>query len=222
LLWLAIAVIGVLIPIVGNLRPDKISFLPSMRYYAGNWGTSTWLFRKDTGAEETLDRDVYKVAKTPVQQVTKIYGREIAEYLLAKGLAFRAMHSHGRALTGLLPRAVDEVEDYHVREGEFISGIVAGWNFGDGHFHNSQMIDAIQEQCAFDEGDVRIITLESQPAHIQRQRYRIYDAASGLIEEGWVDVAEMVKRGPWLEESWDFPVEVTRRREARAEPTAAA
>jgi hypothetical protein len=26
-----------------------------------------------------------------------------------------------------------------------------------------------------------------------------------------VDVAEMVRRGPWLEESWEFPVEVTRR-----------
>ncbi len=221
LLWVAIAVIGVLIPVIGNLRPDKISFLPSMRYYAGNWGTSTWLFRKDAGAEEKLDREVYKVAQSPVAQVTKIYGREIAEYLLAKGLAFRAMHSHGRALTGLLPRAVDVVDDYHVREGEFISGIVTGWNFGDGHFHNKQLIDAVQEQCRFEEGELRVITLESQPAHIQRQRYRIYDAATGLIEEGSVDVADMVRRGPWLEESWDFPVEVTRRSESRAAPTAA-
>jgi hypothetical protein len=157
-----------------------------------------------------------------VQQVTKIYGREIAEYLLAKGLAFRAMHSHGRALTGLLPRAVDTVDDYHVREGEFISGIVTGWNFGDGHFHNKQLIDVVQEQCNFEEGELRVITLESQPAHIQRQRYRIYDAATGPIEEGWVDVADMVQRGPWLEESWDFPVEVTWRSEDRAESTAAA
>ena len=58
-----------------------------------------------------------------------------------------------------------------------------------------------------------MIVLESQPAHIQRQRYRIYDAATGLIEEGWVDVAEMVRRGPWLEESFEFPVEVIRRGE---------
>ena len=46
--------------------------------------------------------------------------------------------------------------------------------------------------------------------HIQRQRYRIHDAATGLVEEGWVDVAEMVKRGPWLDDSFEFPVEVTR------------
>ena len=62
----------------------------------------------------------------------------------------------------------------------------------------------------------------SQPAHIQRQRYRIYDAASGLVEEGWVDVAEMVRRGPWLEESWEFPVEVTGGEASRDEAVAAA
>lgn len=27
--------------------------------------------------------------------------------------------------------------------------------------------------------------------------------------QDWVDVAAMVRRGPWLEESFDFPVEVT-------------
>ena len=127
---------------------------------------------------------------------------------MEKVLAFRAMHSHGRALNALLARAVDDVDAYHVRDGEIISGIVAGWNFGDGHFHHHQLLEAVQEQCAFDEGDVRVVFLESQPAHVQRQRYRIYDAAAGLLEEGWVEVAEMVRRGPWLEESFDFPVEV--------------
>jgi hypothetical protein len=221
LLLLAIAVIGVLTPIAGNLYPEKISFLPAMRYYAGNWATSTWLFQKESKAEEKLDRDVYKVAPVNVEQVAGLYDRETAEYLMDKGLAFRAMHSHGRALTGLLARAVDEVDDYHVREGELISGVVTGWNFGDGHFHHNQLIEAVQEQCAFAPGEVRVVTLESQPAQIQRQRYRIYDAATGLIEEGWVNVADMVARGPWLEESWDFPVEVTRGSDGRAKRPAA-
>jgi hypothetical protein len=51
---------------------------------------------------------------------------------------------------------------------------------------------------------------------VQKQHYWIYDAATGLVEEGWVDVAEMVRRGPWLEESFEFPVEVTRRAPAPA------
>jgi hypothetical protein len=205
----------VLLPIVGNFWPDKVSFLPGMRYYAGNWATSQWLFRKDSGAEEKLDSGIDKPAPIVVEQLTRVYDRDTAELFLGKGLAFRSMHSHGRALNGLVFRAVDDLEAYHVREGELVSGVVNGWNFGDGHLHDKQLLDAVQERCGFAEGELRIVTLESQPAHIQRQRYRIYDAAAGLIEEGWVNVADMVARGPWLDESGDFPVEVTTQRAPR-------
>jgi Transmembrane protein of unknown function (DUF3556) len=207
LLIAAIVVVGVLIPIAGNLRPDKISFLASMRYYAGNWATSQWLFRKD-GAEQKLDLALVKPAHVVVEQLSSLYGREMAELLLTKGLAFRAMHTHGRALNGLLPRAVDDVESYSVREGELISGVAVGWNFGDGHFHNEQLLAAVQERCDFAEGELRIVTIESQPAQVQRQHYRIFDAASGLIEEGYVQVKDMVERQPWLDQSGSFPVEV--------------
>ena len=40
LLLVVILAIGVAIPVFGNLFPEKISFLPGMRYYAGNWATS--------------------------------------------------------------------------------------------------------------------------------------------------------------------------------------
>jgi hypothetical protein len=91
-----------------------------------------------------------------------------------------------------------------------ISGVVNGWNFGDGHLHDQQLLAAVQEQCRYQPGELRIVTLESQPAHVPTQRYRIYDAADGLIEEGLVDVREMVTRLPWLDGSGDFPVEVLR------------
>lgn len=221
LLIALLILIGVAIPVIGNFWPEKISFLPSMRYYAGNWATSQWLFRKDTGAEDKLNRDICRVAPIVIEQLRKMYDTDTADFLMEKGIGFRALHSHGRALIGLLPRAVDDVDAYHVREGELVSGVVNGWNFGDGHFHHEQLLEAVQERCGFAEGDVRVIVLESQPAHIQRQRYRIYDAASGLLEEGWVDVAEMRRRGPWLEESWEFPVEVIRGRTGTAEPVAA-
>ena len=57
---------------------------------------------------------------------------------------------------------------------------------------------AVQERCRDAPGELRVVTLESQPAHVQRQRYRIWDAADGLVEEGWVDVRKMVRRQPWL------------------------
>ena len=207
----------VLLPVIGNFWPEKVSFLPGMRYYAGNWATTQWLFRKETGAEEKLDAAIEGPARVVVEQLARVYDRDTAELLLAKGLAFRSLHSHGRALNGLLPRAVDDVEAYHVREGELISGVMNGWNFGDGHLHHHQLLEAVQERCGFEEGELRVITLESQPAHVQRQRYRIYDAATGLMEEGWVNVADMAARNPWLDSSWEFPVEVTT---ARAGPRA--
>jgi hypothetical protein len=222
-LLIAVLVLGgVVIPVLGNFFPGKLSFLPSMRYYAGNWATSLWMFRRDTAAEKKLDERTCKVARITVDQLAKLYGRDTAEYFMEKGLAFRAMHSHGRALNALLGRAADDVDAYNIREGEIVSGLVAGWNFGDGHFHDHRLLEVVQEQCGFEPGELRVVTLESQPAHVQRQRYRILDAATGLLEEGWVDVAEMDRRGPWLEESFDFPVEVIRGGASEPAPTAAA
>jgi hypothetical protein len=210
LLIVLLALIGVVIPVIGNLFPQKISFLPSMRYYAGNWATTVWMFRKDTEAEKKLDERLYKVAPVAVEQLAKQYGDEMAHYFMDKALAFRSMHSHGRALNALAKRAADDIEAYYVREGEVVAGVCAGWNFGDGHFHHEQLLESVQKQVGFEPGDVRVVMLESQPFHIPKQHYRIHDAATGLIEEGWVDVRDMVERGPWLEESFEFPVEIIR------------
>ncbi len=208
-----IVLLSIGLPILGSIRPDKISFLPSMRYYAGNWATTQWLFRKGSGAEEKLDSHLTKSARTILEQVGDIYDRETASYLLDRGLAFRAMHSHGRALNALLPHAVADVDRYQPREGELISNVVNGWNFGDAHFHGRQLLEAVQERCGYEPGEVRVIVLESEPAARGRgrQSYEIYDAATGLIERGTVAVADMVVRQPWLDETFDFPVEVAER-----------
>ena len=200
-----LAVLCVGLPVLGNFRPDLISFLPSMRYYAGNWATSQWLFRRESGAEARLDEEITKAAPIVTEQLAHFYDEETAGWLLYKGLAFRSMHSHGRALNGLTARAVDRIEEYEVREGELVAGVVLGYNFGDGHFHNHRLLAAVQERCGYGPGEVRVVTLESQPAHRKTQRYRIYDAADGLIEKGEVEVAEMVGRQPWLGEG-EFPV----------------
>jgi Transmembrane protein of unknown function (DUF3556) len=209
---LLLAILGVTcvgLPVLGNFRPDLVSFLPSMRYYAGNWATSQWLFRKQGNAEAKLDRDLVKPAPIVTEQLVKFYDPELIDVLVYKGLAFRSMHSHGRALNGLVQRAVDDVEGYEVREGELVAGVVLGYNFGDGHFHDQRLLAAIQEHCRFEPGEVRVVVLESQPANKQRQRYRIFDAAEGLVEEGFVNVADMVERQPWLD-GQPFPVETVR------------
>lgn len=209
LLIAILAVICVGLPVLGNFRPDLVSFLPSMRYYAGNWATSQWLFRRDTGAEDRLDAGIVKSAPIVTRQLENFYEQEMIDVLVYKGLAFRSMHSHGRALNALTARAVADVDEYDVREGELVAGVVLGYNFGDGHFHDHRLLAAVQERCGFAPGELRVVTLESQPAHVQRQRYRIWDAAEGLVEEGWVDVRDMVGRQPWLVGDDPFPVHQT-------------
>ena len=87
LLIAMIALLCVGLPLLGNLRPDKISFLPSMRYYAGNWATTQWLFRKGSGAEAKLDTEIVKSARLVGEQVTQIYeDPELTDFLLNKGL----------------------------------------------------------------------------------------------------------------------------------------
>jgi transmembrane protein DUF3556 len=204
---LAVTCVG--FPLLGNFRPDLVSFLPSMRYYAGNWATSQWLFRRAGNAEAKLDANLVKPAAIVTEQLAEHYDAELIDVLVYKGLAFRSMHSHGRALNGLALRAVDDIEDYDAREGELVAGVVLGYNFGDGHFHDERLLAAVQERCNFAPGELRVVVLESQPAHVQRQHYRIYDAATGLVEEGWVNVADMAERQPWLDER-PFPVETAR------------
>jgi hypothetical protein len=206
----ALAVLLVLLlagfPILGNLRPDLVSFLPSMRYYAGNWATSVWLFRND-GSEERFDSHLVKPAAVVSKQLARLYDEQTAELLLYKGLAFRSMHSHGRALNGLLARAVDELDAYTPREGELVAGVALGWNFGEGHLHNARLLDAVQFECDFTPGQLRVIAVESQPFGRPTQRYQILDAATGLLEEGTVRVADLLDRQPW-ESGNDVPLRV--------------
>ncbi|MGD1111679.1 MAG: DUF3556 domain-containing protein [Mycobacterium sp.] len=212
-LLLAILLVVVAVVIVGNLFPEKISFLPAMRYYAGNWATSLWCFR--AGAEDTIEAKVVKSSALVANQLAKLYGPETAELMSDKVAAFRAMHTHGRALNGLLPRAIENEADYRVREGEVVAGPLVGWNFGEGHLHNEQLLEALQRRCQFEDGDVRVVILEGQPIHVQRQWYRIVDAKTGLIEAGYVEVADMLSRQPWPEPGDEFPVHVTSQRAAR-------
>jgi hypothetical protein len=193
---LALVAVGLLVgPVLGNLRPDLISFLPSMRYYAGNWGASQWLFRK--GMEARLDERIRKVAPTLGRQLASLFDELTAKALIGRGLAFRAMHLHGRAFNELLPRAVDDLEAYDVRDGEAVAGVVLGWNFGDGHLHHHQLLGAVQERCGFAPGDLRVVYLESQPIQRQAHRWAIWDAATGLVEEGEVAIRDLLARQPW-------------------------
>ncbi len=195
-LLVALLVVGVIVgPVLGNLRPDLVSFLPSMRYYAGNWAASLWLFR--TGVEPRLDAHLTKTALTVSRQLETLYDDDTVRGVLGKLRAFRSMHLHGRALNTVLPHAVDDLAAYDVIEGEGIAGVVLGWNFGDGHLHNEQLLAAVQAQCGFASGDLRCVFLESQPAGKPWMHWRIVDAADGLVDQGHIRTADLLDHQPW-------------------------
>nr|MCH9642557.1 DUF3556 domain-containing protein [Actinomycetes bacterium] len=193
--------------VLGNLFPRKVSFLPGMRYYAGNWDTSLWCIKPS--AEAKIANGIVAIASMPAAQMEKFYGSpETAEMYQYMGYAFRSFNTHGRAMFTLAHRVMagyDEA-DYVLTDGERICSTAIGWNFGDGHMHNEQLIAALQKRCRFEPGEVLVLLLDAQPIHRQRQQYRLVDAATGEFERGYVLVADMVARQPWDD---TVPVHVT-------------
>ena len=193
------------IVIAGNLFPRKISFLPGMRYYAGNWDTTLWCIKPS--ADKKINHNIVSIASMPQAQLERYFGKEQAATGMYLGYAFRAMNTHGRALFTLAHRAMagENEDDYVITDGERICSTAIGWNFGDGHMHNEQLIAAMQQRCRFAPGEVRVVLLDAQPIHKQTQAYRLVDAATGEFEHGIVNVADMVTRQPWAD---DVPVQV--------------
>lgn len=196
--WLLAAILAGLLffPILGNLRPDLVSFLPSMRQYAGNWASATWAFRGD--GEEKLNEFITKPSKNQVDQLSSAFGPEVAEIFMHKVMAWRTMHSQGRALVSLMMRHLDELENYTIREGEFTCSTLLGWQFGDGHLHDERLINAVQKRCNFAPGELVVVIIESQPIHRNYQEYRVVDAALGVVERGTYVVKDATDEQPWL------------------------
>jgi len=191
--FLAVALIA--LPLVGNLAPHLVSFLVSMRYYAGNWAYGIWLFRGTSYRK--LDHHLIKTSPWIHDQLDRFYDRETAIGLVGKVIGFRLMHLHGRALQRLVPRAVDRFEEYEWVDGELVAGLVLGWNFGDGHLHAEQLLRSVQAQCGFEPGELRCIFVEAQPLGRGTLGYRIHDAATGLLDAGALDVRALRDLQPW-------------------------
>jgi hypothetical protein len=170
-----------------------------MRYYAGNWAYSVWLFKGD--AEQKLDQHIKKAALGGRKQLLDMNDQDVdmVDAMLCKVPVFRLMHVQGRILHDLLPKACPNVEDYVFHDGEAVAGLVLGWNFGDGHLHQERLLAAVQQECQFEEGELRCIFVESQPIHRPYLAYRICDAKTGQLEAGEVAVKTLLTRQPWPE-----------------------
>jgi nitrite reductase/ring-hydroxylating ferredoxin subunit len=113
------------------------------------------------------------------------------------GLVSRFMHFEGRPLLEALPRAVDHIDDYDWLEGEVTGGMILGWNFGDGHLNGRDLLEAIQPQCGFEPGELRVIAVESQPLFTPTMHWQVFDAATGLVDQGTTELNRMRDVQPW-------------------------
>ncbi|AHH15473.1 putative membrane protein [Nocardia nova SH22a] len=216
--WLVVPVAAALLffPVLGNLRPDKVSFLPSMRQYAGNWASAVWTFAP--GTEEKLNR-VTRSAGNQIDQFIEFgYEPQWAEITLQKTIAWRTLHSQGRGLFSLLIARLPDIDSRTVREGEFLCNSIVGFNFGDGHFHGEEMIRAVQDEARFEPGECVVAWVESEAVGSGVQHYKLIDAALGVIERGTWRVADAVAEQPWLPHG-PIPLRPTWTRSVSTEPT---
>ena len=185
-----------ILPVVGNLAPRWISFLVSMRYYAGNWAWNAWLFRD--GSYEKLNR-LKRAGPLLREQQERFLPADEATLADATFLAFRTMHLQGRVLGLVLPEATEGVSDtdYTYVEGESVAASIVGWNFGEGHLADERLLRVVQSQCNFEPGELRIVAVEAQPILGSSLHWRLVDAATGTIAEGHAELADLAKRQPW-------------------------
>jgi hypothetical protein len=195
---LVLVITVALFPIIlGALRPQYVSFLVGMKQYAGNWAAGTFSFR-NKAMEDRINERIVKAADNQIDQLNPLFGKEISEIFIQKAVAFRMMHPMGRMHISALLRHTDSLDDRIQREGEFVSNVLTGWNFGDGHCLDERLIAAMQERCQFEPGDVVVAWTESQPAFSKKVQYRVIDAALGTVEKGWYHNDDAAGEQPWL------------------------
>jgi hypothetical protein len=193
-LYLVVALL--VLPLVGNLAPSRVSFLVAMRYYAGNWAWNAWLFRNHSYRK--LDR-LKRAAPLLTEQQRRFLPKDQAVQADVGFLAFRTMHLQGRILGLLLPEATDgnPFQEYTYCDGETVAASIVGWNFGEGHLADERLIAAVQEQCGFAPGELRVICVEAQPILGSTLHWRIVDAAHGVLDEGHAKLSDLARRKPW-------------------------
>ncbi len=184
---------GVL-PLFGNLRPERVSFLLSMRYYAGNWPYSIWLVRKD--ARHKM-RHAQGISKWLSEQLGAFYDTEVVEGVLSRMVAFRLMHLQGRILPSIIARLLPNLQEYEYMEGEVIAGMTLGWNFGDGHLHHEQLVREVQNASDFAPNELYVVCVEPQALGGETLSYRVSDAAQGELFRGKVRIDDLRAVQPW-------------------------
>ena len=154
------------------------------------------MFRKDSYQKLAA---LKRAAPLLLEQQRRFLPAEQALQAESGLLAFRTLHLQGRILGLLLPDATEghPFQEYTYVDGETVAASAIGWNFGEGHLADERLVAAVQAQCNFEDGDVRVICVEAQPILGSSLHWRIVDAKRGVLREGYAALADLKKRKPW-------------------------
>lgn len=187
---LAVALVAAIV--LAATAPRATAVFAPWRHAAASGPVSIWLLRRDA------------VARFDVPQY-----EDDTETRHRRDLAVLALHPNGRALDGLVRRAVPDLADYVPRSTEFMAGAALGWTVETGPAQVRHLLAAIQERCSFDSGELRVVTLAAHSTLRTDYRYQVLDADAGLVEDGYVDIDDMIDRVPWRDPAAPtIPVEV--------------
>ncbi len=180
----------------GNFFPARVSFLLSMRYYAGNWAYNIWLFKKGATAEARSAHEArrHDGRAAPLATPRRADGagragaRDVAPLHAPRGTAAAGSACRARSMTSKTTSGT---------RARSIGGSIIGWNFGDGHLNGTQLLEAVQAQCGFEEGELRVVMVESQPLFGTTMQWKVVDAKSGLVDAGETAIGPMRDVQPW-------------------------
>ena len=173
----------IVLPLLGNLVPGE-GLLPDRHA----------LLRRQLGVERVaVPRRQLQEARPAEARLAALPGA--ARALAAGGggaarsaAAWRSARCTSRAarLGLLLPRAIGgrPFQEYRYVDSENVAGSVLGWNFGEGHLGDERLLACVQEQCGFEDGELRAIMVESQPILGSTLHWRIVDAKRGRPRRG--------------------------------------
>ena len=190
-----VLLMGVVVPFLGNVFPSKIPFLLAMRYYAGNWAYSVWLFKGDS--HEKLER-LTKSSPWIHDQLGRLYDSAQCVGIVGKVIAFRLMHLHGRVLEKAIPIATGGTST--TTNGSTARSSPAWSSAGTSATATSTARSSFapsRRSAASRKASCAASWWRPSPSAKSTLHYRIHDAKTGLLEEGHADVRLLRNRHPW-------------------------
>ena len=109
----------------------------------------------------------------------------------------------------MLVKNLPDIDTRTVREAELVCNSLIGFNFGDGHLHNEDLIAGGAGRGAVSAGRTRGgVGRVGGHRKAGSSCYKVIDAALGVIERGTWNVADAVAEQPWLPNG-PIPLQVT-------------